>query len=121
MSLAIGRTNCSSFIIHICTFHAITDNVTEVPFEVIMKRQVSLYIDIYSMKKISRGKIVVEMRPVIFANVENVNIGKHGLMAFIPIHRTVRSGIIRGVPVSVINQDFKSDLCLTKICTLYDL
>ncbi|KYN19123.1 hypothetical protein ALC57_08549 [Trachymyrmex cornetzi] len=106
-----GKTDHAPFIVHI---HAKIEHITESSYEVMMKRQVSRIISsgLCSIKKIGRGKIAVEMRNFYFANAlaSNKDLDKHGLFAFIPLHRTVRSGIIRGIPTSITDQDLRSDL-----------
>ncbi|EGI58252.1 hypothetical protein G5I_13686 [Acromyrmex echinatior] len=62
-----GPTDRTPFIVHM---QVSSDCITESAFEVLMKRQVAkvVHSDIVSMKKVSRGKISVEMRTYEAAN-----------------------------------------------------
>ncbi|KAG5329018.1 NOB1 protein, partial [Acromyrmex heyeri] len=90
-----------------------SDCITESAFEVLMKRQVAkvVHSDIVSMKKVSCGKISVEMCTYEAANnlVTNPDLIK-GYSIFIPTFKIMRSDIIRGVPTSVTDQELKLNL-----------
>jgi len=63
------------------------------------------------MKKIGWKKIAVEMRTAFDcanALVENPTFNK--FVAFIPIHQIIHTAIIGGMPVSITEQELKSDL-----------
>ncbi|KYM97368.1 hypothetical protein ALC62_11973 [Cyphomyrmex costatus] len=59
--------------------------------------------DINEIKKSGKGKIRVELRSDVAANnlVNNNALAKHNLKAFIPLHRVMRTGIIKDVPQEV--------------------
>jgi len=58
------------------------------------------YSDIKEIKKLGRGKVLVEMVSAKSANnlVLNPNLPKENLKAFVPTYRTIRSGIIKDIP-----------------------
>jgi len=58
------------------------------------------YSEIKEIKKIGRGKILVEMTSAKTANnlVQNSNLMKENLIAFIPTYRTIRTGIVKDIP-----------------------
>jgi len=58
------------------------------------------YADIKEIKKIGKGKVLVEMKSAKAANklIQDPNLEKHKLKAFVPLYRTIRSGIVRDIP-----------------------
>jgi len=62
---------------------------------------------VLEIRKIGRNKVVAEICTYEAANrlVENKSLADRNLKAFIPLHRILRTGIIRDVP-----QDFTIDM-----------
>ena len=79
-----GPTDRAPFIVHM---QVSSDCITESAFEVLMKRQVAkvVHSDIVSMKKVSRGKISIEIRTYETANnlVTNLDLIKGTLFLFL--------------------------------------
>ncbi|KYN10140.1 hypothetical protein ALC57_17735, partial [Trachymyrmex cornetzi] len=59
--------------------------------------------DIQEIKKIGKGKILIEAKSATAANrlVDNPTFSKHNLKAFIPAFRVIREGVIQDVPVEL--------------------
>ncbi|KYN16963.1 hypothetical protein ALC57_10786 [Trachymyrmex cornetzi] len=59
--------------------------------------------DIQEIKKIGRGKILIEAKSATAANrlVDNPAFTKHNLKAFIPAFRVLREGVIQDVPTEL--------------------
>lgn len=59
--------------------------------------------DIQEIKKIGKGKILIELRTALVANrlVDNLIFSKHNLKAFIPAFRVLRVGVIQDVPIEI--------------------
>ncbi|KYM95817.1 hypothetical protein ALC62_13526 [Cyphomyrmex costatus] len=69
--------------------------------------------DILETKKNGKGKISVELRSYTAANnlVTNNSLAKHNLKAFIPLHRVLRTGIIKDVPQEIDVEKIQESLC----------
>jgi len=85
-----------SFFVHV---HSHTENSLNSTHPLLISRTLSqiAYSDIKKIKKLGRGKVLVEMASVKSANnlVLNPRLINENLKAFIPGYRTIRSGIIQ--------------------------
>jgi len=88
-----------SFLVHV---HSISDNSLNPSHPLLISRTLSklAYSDIKEIKKLGRGKVLVEMSSAKSANnlIFNPILAKENLKAFIPVYRTIRSGIIKDIP-----------------------
>ncbi|EGI68644.1 hypothetical protein G5I_02671 [Acromyrmex echinatior] len=59
--------------------------------------------DIQKIKKINKGKIIIEAKTVLAANrlIDNPIFSKHNLKAFIPVFRVLRVGVIQDVSIEI--------------------
>jgi len=58
------------------------------------------YVDIKEIKKIGRGKVLVDMNSAKAANklTNNARLAQEGLKAFILAYRILRTGIVKDIP-----------------------
>jgi len=87
------------FFIHV---HSYTEDSLNPTHLLLISRTLSRIAcsDIKEIKKLGRGKVLVEMASAKSANnlVLNPRLAKENLKAFIPGYRTIRSGIIKDIP-----------------------
>lgn len=67
------------------------------------------YNDVSEIRKIGRGKILVELKSASAANnlVKSPLLNAHKLRAYIPTYRTLRTGVIRDIPTDISEEIIK--------------
>jgi len=86
------------FLVHV---HSHIENLLNPTHPLLISRTLSqiTYSYIKEIKKLGRGKVLVEMASAKSANnlVLNPRLTKENLKAFVPVYRTIRSGIIKDI------------------------
>jgi len=89
-------TDNPPYIVHV---HSLVNDPAKSLHPLLISRALSriAYSEIKEIKKIDRGKVLVEMTSAKAANdlTNNCSLEKEGLTAFVPVCRTVRSGIVK--------------------------
>jgi len=94
-----SNSDCPPYIIHV---YSLSENSSSSPAHpLLISRRLSqiAYSDIKEIKRIGRGKVLAEMKSMKAANslVQNLQLEKENLKAFIPTYRTIRTGIVRDI------------------------
>jgi len=94
-----SSTDNSPYIVHV---HSVNEDSLNPTHPLLISQSLSriAYADIKEIRKIGRGKVLAEMHSAKAANnlVLNPNLEKENLKAFIPVYRTIRSGIVKDIP-----------------------
>jgi len=92
-------TDCPPFLIHV---HSVSEGSLNPTHPLLISRTLShiAYSDIKEIKKLGRGKVLVELTSAKSANnlILNPKLAEENLKAFVPTYRTIRSGIIKDIP-----------------------
>jgi len=95
-----SSTDCPPYIVHV---YSTNEDPSSPMHPLLISRTLSriAYIDIKEIKRIGRGKVLAEMNSAKSANnlVLNSNLDKENLRAFIPTYRTIRTGIVKDIPL----------------------
>jgi len=90
------------YIVHVYSNNNNEDPQLGLTHPLLISRTLSkiVYSEIKEIKKIGRGKILAEMTSAKAANnlVQNPDLMKENLTAFIPTYRTIRTGIVKDIP-----------------------
>jgi len=94
------NTDNPPYIVHVYLRHEDPNSGPAHPLMISRTLSRLAYSNIRKIKRIGRGKILAEMKTVKAANdlVQNPNLEKEKLFAFIPTYRTIRTGIVKDIP-----------------------
>jgi len=99
-----SNSDCPPYIIHV---YSLSEDPSSNPAHpLLISRTLSqiAYSDIKEIKRIGRGKVLVEIKSVKAANslVQNPQLEKENLKAFIPTYRTIRIGIVKDIYLNIL-------------------
>jgi len=98
-NILYSTSDSPPFYVHV---HSQSENSLNLTHPLLISRTLSrlAYSNIKEIKKLGRGKVLVEMDTAKSANnlVLNPKLSEENLKAFVPVYRTVRSGIIKDIP-----------------------